>query len=205
MKPKADIGKCLQQAWDLFKVEWQIWVLAALIFMGITTVALILLVIPLFFVAGALQAGMFHMALKQIKGQKLEVGDVFAGFSRYGDTTLLSIVVGLIVFGGTLLCIIPGLIFGAWYMFAYPLMMDRGMSWGDAMAESKKLVTQNIWEFVIFSLVAGFIMSVGSYACYVGILASFPLYYLMITLAYKDIFGLAEGGDALPATAEEEV
>jgi len=32
MKPKADIGKCLQQAWDLFKVEWQIWVLAALIF-----------------------------------------------------------------------------------------------------------------------------------------------------------------------------
>jgi uncharacterized membrane protein len=192
MPPKTDIGKSLKEAWEMFKAEWQMWVLATFLFGLITTVAMILLVLPLLLVAGPLQAGMFHMALKQLRGQKLEVGDLFWGFSHWMDTALLGIVVGFIIMVGMILCIVPGIIFMAWYMFAFPLLVDRGLSWGDAMTESKKLTTQNLMDFIIFGIVAGFISSVGSYACYIGILVTLPLYYLMISVAYRDLFGLKD-------------
>lgn len=44
--------------------------------------------------------------------------------------------------------------------------------------------------YTLFALVVGLIASVGGMLCYVGLLATYPLYFLITAVAYKHVFGL---------------
>jgi hypothetical protein len=57
----------------------------------------------------------------------------------------VSIIVGLIIFGGTLLFVVPGIIFTLWYYFAmYEVIFYEKRGW-QALQESKALVVGRWW------------------------------------------------------------
>lgn len=65
-----------------------------------------------------------------------------------GPVFIASFLVGLIVLGGTILLIIPGIIFAVWYAFAtYEVIIEnkRGM---EALGASKKLVSGRWWSIL---------------------------------------------------------
>ncbi|HLD60897.1 MAG TPA: hypothetical protein VJA27_02075 [Patescibacteria group bacterium] len=69
-------------------------------------------------------------------------------------TSLLS---GLIIFGGTLLLVVPGIIFGVWYSFAnYAVTLDekKGM---EALRFSKQLVSGRWWAILFRLFVPAFL------------------------------------------------
>ncbi len=195
MKPKVDMGRCLSEGWRLYRAAWLTWSLATLIVLIVASIGAMLFVVPALIVAPPLVAGMYHMAFQQMRGETPQVSDIFWGFSRMMDSVLLIFVVALLSSLGSMLCIVPGLVFSAWYMFALPLMVEKGLSWADAMSESKRVVSENLWEFVVFSMLLGTMAGLGSYLCGVGILATLPLFYLTGAVAYRELFGL-EGVDA---------
>src|ERR1035438_2504042 len=55
-----------------------------------------------------------------------------AGVASHPDvpTLVASIVIGLFVFAGTLLCVIPGLVVAAMYKFTYLFIVDKRMDFG---------------------------------------------------------------------------
>src|SRR5690606_4456856 len=57
---------------------------------------------------------------------------------------------GLIVFGGFLLLIIPGIIFSVWYAFAalYIALEARGLTVGQVLKDSKRIVLGRWWGTV---------------------------------------------------------
>ncbi|MEK7467991.1 MAG: zinc ribbon domain-containing protein [Planctomycetota bacterium] len=191
--PMLDAVGILKEAWELFTRQWQAWLLIGLCFMlmalclAVTCIGIILM--------GALHAGLYVAAFKQLRGQTPEVRDLFEGFQWFGPTTLLMIISGFCVFLGMLCCIIPGLVLAVWWYFALPLCVSHGLGATDAMAMSKAKVKEGFWDVVVLILIIIAVNFVAGMVPFGQILVGLPIQTLMIAIAHRDLFGL-EG--ALP-------
>lgn len=75
--------------------------------------------------------------------------EVLSANSKYiGSVIWVSILVALIVIGGTLLLIVPGVIFSIWYAFAFYAVIFENKTGGGALQASKNMVAGRWWEIV---------------------------------------------------------
>ena len=137
------------------------------------------------------KGGMYKSAIKQLRGGQLEFRDLFSAGDCFIPLMGETILVGLIVFIGSLFCIIPGLVAAGMLMFAAPLIIERKMGVIEAMRASYEMTRQNILIFTLFAFIIQLIVSAGTYLCYVGVLATYPLMFTMASVAYRDCFGLS--------------
>ncbi|MBI3653834.1 MAG: hypothetical protein HY231_22615 [Acidobacteria bacterium] len=142
------------------------------------------------FVAAFFIGGMHRAALKQLRGGTVELRDLFSGGSTYFPILIATILTTVLTMIGSALCIIPGFIVGGCLFFTLPLIVDRRLGAIDAMKASYELVKQNLLMFTLFAFVVQLIASAGSYACYVGLLATIPLLFTISAVAYRDTFGV---------------
>jgi len=75
-------------------------------------------------------------------------------------------------------------------MFVMPLIADRGYDFSTALHESWRATRNRFWERLLLSFLALFIGMIGIYVCYIGLLFTLPLYFLIISAAYDDEFGI---------------
>jgi uncharacterized membrane protein len=163
------------------------------------TAALVVTVIVAYF-----SAGMYRSALKQLRGEQLQVSDLFSGgdcfFRMLGASLLIGILAGI----GGLFCILPGLMVSGALFFTQFLIVDKGLGVIEAMQTSYEMCRKHIWWFTLFAFIVSLIGQIGSYACYVGILVTYPLIFTIGAVAYRDCFGIPgmrtfrdnSGGDA---------
>ena len=167
---------------------------------------------PLLFLAGMLitfglaafmMGGLYRTAFKQMRGETISIGDLFSGKDLLVPMLLTLLLVALCTMGGALLCIIPAYIVGGLLMFSIPLVVERGLSPMEALRTSFEKTKGNWLMFTLFAFVTGLIAGCGVIACYVGALVTYPLYFLITAVAYRDVFGVkgARGGmTATPAS-----
>jgi hypothetical protein len=81
--------------------------------------------------------------------------------------SLLVVLVFLASFGGFILLIIPGIIFGIWFSFSNFVFVDKGLGVKASMGKSRELVKGRFWAvlgrlfvFGLFSGLAGSVVSV---------------------------------------------
>jgi uncharacterized membrane protein len=158
----------------------------------LTFYALLFVAMVYLMLTGAYFTGAMHKAaLKQLRGGKVEIRDLFSGGSTYFSILLYSILGAILTSIGSLLCIVPGLLVGGALFFSAPLIVERNLGPIEAMKTSYELTKKNIWMFTLFSFVVGLIAQAGSYACYVGLLATIPLMFTISAVSYRDLFGVA--------------
>jgi uncharacterized membrane protein len=119
-----DISGCLSRGYNVFKENFNLLFLAALIYGAIEGAFVLFGMIPIIgpvfsianmVISGPLLGGMMWVALSAVRGQPADVGDVFAGFRRcFGQLFLGKLVPGLLAG----LCIVPLII--AVVMMALP-------------------------------------------------------------------------------------
>ncbi len=147
--------------------------------------SLLLMPLTVFFMGG-----MYRCAFKQLRGGKLEFKDVFSIGNSYFRLLGAMLLVGFAVVLGMMLCIVPGFIaLGALY-FTIPLVIDRNMGVIEAMKTSIAMTKPKLFQFVLFAFLVQLIASAGSYACYIGLLATYPLMFTIHAVAYRDCFGV---------------
>lgn len=94
-------------------------------------------------------------------GEEVTFGTAWGqGFRRALPLIGTGILYGLAVFGGTLLCIIPGLIFAYWFMLYAQTVMLEGLSGSAALSRSKALIKGNFGKVFVLSLLIGVISGV---------------------------------------------
>ena len=142
--------------------------------------------------------GMHRSALKQLRGGTIEFRDLFSGGSTFLPILGATFLTGILVSIGSILCIVPGLLALGCLFFTLPLIIDKQMGVIEAMQTSYALTKRNIWMFMLFALVVLFLASAGSYACYIGLLASYPLLFTITAVAYRDCFGMEGAKRFLP-------
>lgn len=137
-----------------------------------------------------LLGGMYRAAFKQLRGGKVEFKDLFSAKDCYLRLLGGALLMYLIIMIGYMLCMVPGLIAMGLLFFTLPLIVERNMGVIDAMKLSYEVTKPNMLMFTLFAFVVGLIASAGAYACYVGLLATYPLMFTIHAVAFRDCFGL---------------
>ncbi|HEV2472834.1 MAG TPA: hypothetical protein VGS41_09230 [Chthonomonadales bacterium] len=140
----------------------------------------------LFLMGCFLFAGLFRMAVRQVRGERINLADLFKARDVWlpflGAYVLISI--GTIV--GMFLLFIPGLIVGGLTMLTYPIIADRRIGTIAAIQESMAaLKSQWLMATAVYfltTLVAG----LGFLALGVGVLFTYPMLFLTLAVVYRD-------------------
>lgn len=205
-----DFGRCLSEAWARTWSNFPLWLVASLVGL-LAMLAATLTVIGLFVLVPVLMWGFFAFYLRMYDGGA-ELGDVFSGFSRYGQalagmfgwwgvTFLIALVgqaplliaqavgSGLGIAAGYLIYIAVNFLVTPRITFAAFLMVDRGIKLGDAISTSWERTGPLMWKLAGLMLLMIAVLFGGAIALLIGIIPASVIGYLMWTSAYRQIFG----------------
>lgn len=175
-----DLGKYISEAWNIY-IKNIVTILVSLIVAGIVGgITLGILAVPM-------MMGFMMLFVKAKRGQQIAVNDTFAYIGKFLPLLLGAIALYIMILVGLILVVIPGLIFMAWWMYTFFLMVDKNMGFGDAMKESKKIVSsKGTMMHILFLIVAGFIGGIGGALFGIGQLLTLPIGVGAVALAYED-------------------
>jgi uncharacterized membrane protein len=192
-----DISTALSRGWALVRDHLLVLV-GATVLAWLVTVGLAFVPILGWLVGFVLMGGLDYMFLRRIRGETVQVGDVFAGFNlAFVNLAMVGLVKALLTMLGFLLCIVPGIYLGVGYMFAMPLVVDKKMEFWTAMEVSRRVVHEHWWSVFALLIVLILVVFAGFLVCGVGELITIPLATAALMYVYEDLFGTP----AVPTTA----
>ena len=169
------------------------------LYLGIFALIIVLLPLSVFVMGGAYRA-----AFKQLRGGRVEFRDLFSARDCYWRLLGATLVHFVLVCLGAMLCVIPAFIVSGLLFFTLPLIVERNLGVFEAMRASRDITQPNLLMFTLFAFVAQLIASAGSYACYVGLLATWPLMFTITAVAYRDCFGVSGARSFLQASPSQQ-
>ncbi len=141
-------------------------------------------------VAAFLQVGMTRISLDAARGKAPELGTLFAGADRFFPFFILNILMALAIVLGLVLLIVPGIIIGVGLSMAPFYVVEAGMGPIDAMKASWSATRGQRGEVFVLGI-AGFGLSLlGALMCCVGLLATTPILYVAMAVAFIRMSGL---------------
>jgi uncharacterized membrane protein len=171
-------------------VQWKVdsfgWFLAPLVLFAITYGI---------FVAGPIQYGTKWVFLKAVRGERIEVRDVFVVFQRnYWNAVIANIVVGIIVGMGFVMLIVPGIIFACRLAFVPYLVVDREMDVMDALRVSWDMTKGYGGQIFLMGLLTVPVVILGLICLGVGVVVS----VMWISTAFAVIYHAVAKKDGIP-------
>ena len=130
--------------------------------------------------------GLIHITLKFVDNKKPRYKDLFY-YKLIVNYFLASLLTGLIVIGGFILLIIPGIFFALRLKFAVYLIIDKNLAPVDAVKASWRITKGNVWNLFFFGILLGLINILGFLCLIVGLFVTVPLSMLATTFVYRKL------------------
>ncbi len=175
-------GKWIRMGWSIVREDIGNFILISLVAAALTAVGS-------FVVAGPLLAGMFIAVRRRMLEGRTDFMDLFAGFNSFVDSFLTFILVSVFMLIGLMLCIFPVIIVAALYLFPFLFLIDRKLSFWDAMESSRKLAARDLTGYVVFVLLLLLLNFVGLLLLGLGLLVTVPVSVAALAVAYKESVG----------------
>jgi len=163
---------------------------------------------------GVFMGGLYYFLLRVVRGELADIGDIFAGFRiNVGHLILVNLVAalpGLLIAGvgifmklkwhetgpvfvvlvvlGGLVALIPTIYLRVCWLYAVPLVIDKGMDFWPALGYSRQMVSKHWWPVFGLLIVTSLINIAGLLLCCIGIFASTPLAFAALACGYERIF-----------------
>lgn len=142
----------------------------------IQVVPIILIMVPAYIISVAI----FFTMFKPRRGQPPDL------FPLFIFITIIMLVIMVI-----------SIAIGVFFIFTYPLIVDRGLSGVDAIKTSMKAATANLGGVLGLMLMMMMLSIVGVLLCYVGALLMLPIHFAAWAVAYRQVF--SSGNEQPPA------
>jgi uncharacterized membrane protein len=133
---------------------------------------------------GPVQYGWAFAYLRAARGDKPEITDIFEAFKNYWNAVLASLLVGVIIFIGFVLLIVPGIIFACKLAFTPYLVVDRKMAVMEAIEESWRMTGGHAWKVFFIGLLSIPICIAGLLCFIVGIIIAI----MWVSLAFASLY-----------------
>lgn len=186
-----DIGGAVSRGWSLVRDNMGV-LIGASVLGWLVSIGLACVPVLGWIVGFVLIGGLHYMFIRRIRGEAVQVGDVFAGFNlAFLHLSLAGLVKALLTGLGFVLCILPGIYLGVGYVFALPLVIDKKMEFWPAMELSRRVVHAQWWSMFALVIVLAIIACAGFLACGVGALITIPVATASFMYVYEDLFGHA--------------
>jgi hypothetical protein len=204
---EVKVGDYFSRGWEIFKQQATLFILFTVLLL-VAQVPLLILPAPLGagggedspgggilnfvfnVIAPALTAGYYFVAFQLARGRSAVFGDFFQGFNKFLPIFLTALVSGILIAIGFVLLILPGIYLIVAYLFAQPLVIDKGADFWQAMETSRQLITKKWFSFFGLLLLIFLLNFVGAIPLGLGLLITIPFSVCIIAAAYEDIVGL---------------
>ena len=184
-----DISSALSRGWALVR-DNLVELVGATLLGWLITVALAAVPVLGWIIGFVLLGGVDYMFLRRIRGEEVQIGDVFAGFNRaFLDLTMAGLVKWLLTTLGLILCIVPGIYLAVGYVFALPLVIDKKMDFWTAMEVSRRVVHEHWWSTFALCIVLALVVLAGVLLCGIGAVITVPVATAALMYVYEDLFG----------------
>lgn len=147
----------------------------------------------LLFTAVYMHAALVSGCLDIADGKPVTIGTFFRP-RNLGAVFLTAILIGIGVFIGSILCIIPGIIFAFLAQFAIPFVVDRSLAPVESIKASIATTRSNIGGAVLSWLVQVAVAVIGELLCLIGSVVAFPIAQLIQIYTYRKL----SGGQVVP-------
>ncbi len=177
---KLKMENAFKNGWQIFKDNFLTLTIAFFV-VCLFSVTLIL--------APAMMAGFTYMLLRASKGEAIEIGDVFHGFSDFGRYFVGGLLyVGVLILGS--LCFGVGL-FAALgvLLFFFPVMVDKKLSAGDALSECWAYFKSDWPMAILMAVILEVIFGAGESAYHVVVFITGAFAFTVSIAAYNQVFG----------------
>jgi uncharacterized membrane protein len=195
---EVKIGDWLKESFEAVKSDVIGYALPALIiFIVCLTVIGILIV-------GPLLCGFYYIIFQRMKGQQATTGDLFKGFDVLWDALLAWVIIFAVTFivgHVPFLGIILSLLSGAPFIFVFPLIWEKRLSFIDAIKESLQLFKERWSDLLPFYVVVSLVGAAGVVLVGIWVIFTLPIYVYATACLYRDWIGL---GNA-PVSSEPRV
>jgi phage FluMu protein Com len=218
-----DFGDVFSRTWTIFKVQWGMCLVVVILVGAITFVVNMAvggvcqvigvaagdpIIAVMFSLLGNVVTTLFNVwigigealyFLRIARGQKAEIGEIFAGGPHFFSILVASILVALIVLVGLILFIVPGVIFALMFSQYYYLILDRKVGIIESLNISKDITTGSKLTLFGIGMVEIALVFLGILACCVGLLAVVPFITLLPPIIYLAMTGQPTADQMLPA------
>jgi hypothetical protein len=131
--------------------------------------------------------GLYRMAIRQVRGEPIEVRDLFAAREVAGNVFGASILMAFGVAIAEMLCVFPAFIVQGLWMLTMPLIVDKGMGPTEALTVSWNTLKREWVAAALFVLVLGVVVALGSVVTLgIGVLFMVPVGLLSYAIVYRD-------------------
>jgi uncharacterized membrane protein len=173
----------LSEAWNLFTSDFVLWIIAGLILLVVTAVSLGILL-------GPMTVGFVQLVERRLRDEPVSATDIFDGFEHFGASLIAFVLICIGVAIGSLLLILPGLLFGFAMSFAFhAIAIDHEDAMG-AMEASFNLFKKDFALSAVFLVIVLVLSGIGG-AVGFGILLTMPFTLILWTLAYHRLSALS--------------
>jgi uncharacterized membrane protein len=146
-----------------------------------------------------------RIGLKFCSGEVPDFPDLVSDYRRFVDFLLGSILYFLIVLGGFILLVIPGIYWSIRYRYYGYLILDKGMTPVDAIKGSGHITRGSWWHLLLFELTMAGIIILGFLVCCVGLLFAWPVVIIATAYVYRSLLAAAPAaGEPQPAPPLEQ-
>lgn len=139
------------------------------------------------FVQMILALGLLKIFLYTYEQQQAKFSDLFSQSKLAVNGIIASILLLLIILGGLVLFIIPGIIWMLKYQFALYFVVDKGMKPIEALKASAQITDGVKWELLGFNVVAILLGMLGTIFFFVGVFITTPIIGLATTMIYRKL------------------
>ena len=136
-----------------------------------------------------LELGYFKIVLKLIAGEKPTYRQLYEHYPLFLNFLLASILMGLIILGGFILLILPGIYLAVRLQFVPILVADKGLPPVDAVKAGWNLTKGRWLNVFVFDLLLIGLNILGALALLVGLLVTIPMSSVSFAYFYKKLQG----------------
>jgi len=144
--------------------------------------------------------GLIKIALRFCDQEKGKFSDLLAHHRLFFKYLSGLILYNLIVLGGLILLIVPGIIWGIKFWFYDYFIVDKGLGPIEALKKSSAITKGAKWNLFIFFLLLGLINLVGVIFLLVGLFATIPTTMVAMAFVYRKLLVQTE----IPQTVGEQ-
>ena len=146
------IETIMTDSWNIFKNNIVAYIIGTLI--AVIGSIFIITIAPLFY-------GLTYMAVRGMKGETVEINDVFEGFNNFIRSWVFVIAAGILLMIGYFFLIIPGIILSILLIYALPLLVLRDYGGIDAIKESINIGKENFTDTLVLFVIIVVLNAIG--------------------------------------------
>jgi uncharacterized membrane protein len=190
--------------WATFKNNWGFFIGVLVIYFGINflfgliqqglqgkTAPMVLVAVISNLIQIILSMGLIKISLKFADGEKAQISDLFNQFPLFLKFLGGSILYGLIVLAGTILLIVPGIMWAIKFYYFNYLIIDKGLGPIEALKKSSQITTNSKWNLFLFFLLLVGINIVGVICIFIGLFVTIPLSMVATAFVYRKLMSVA--------------